>query len=170
MGKQKKFVSSRKKEDFETFLGRKHWKNSNMALAGKDKAATLKKNSEKWIPLFHSLRPVFPLVFQKKLMKHYIAWASWNLHSCCQTIINISSCSFYLKLKSTFFFSKLKFSKCTRRPNTKSFDFYSAKKWDNNKGKQRGTFKFRSLSPALNSTFEKFHNVGFVNITPRNLL
>ena len=48
LGKQKKkFVSSRKKEDFETFLGRKHWKNSNMALAGKDKAATLKKNSEK---------------------------------------------------------------------------------------------------------------------------
>ena len=44
---KKKFVSSRKKEDFETFLGRKHWKNSNMALAGKDKAATLKKNSEK---------------------------------------------------------------------------------------------------------------------------
>ena len=42
----KKFVSSRKKEDFETFLGRKHWKNSNMALAGKDKAATLKKNLE----------------------------------------------------------------------------------------------------------------------------
>ena len=57
------------------------------------------------------------------------------------------------------FFSNLKSSKCTRRPNTKSFDFYSAKKWDNNKGKQRGTFKFRSLSPALNSTFEKFHNV-----------
>ena len=26
----------------------------------------------------------------------------------------------------------------TRRPNTKSFDFYSAKKWDNNKGKLRG--------------------------------
>ena len=46
LGKQKKFVSSRKKEDFETFLGRKHWKNSNMALAGKDKAATLKKNEE----------------------------------------------------------------------------------------------------------------------------
>ena len=42
----KKFVSSRKKEDFETFLGRKHWKNSNMAEAGKDKAATLKKNLE----------------------------------------------------------------------------------------------------------------------------
>ena len=47
LGKTKKFVSSRKKEDFETFLGRKHWKNSNMALAGKDKAATLKKISEK---------------------------------------------------------------------------------------------------------------------------
>jgi len=46
LGKQKKFVSSRKKEDFETFLGRKHWKNSNMAEAGKDKAATLKKNLE----------------------------------------------------------------------------------------------------------------------------
>ena len=43
---KKKFVSSRKKEDFETFLGRKHWKNSNMAEAGKDKAATLKKNLE----------------------------------------------------------------------------------------------------------------------------
>ena len=36
-----------KKKDFETFRGRKHLKNSNMALGGKEKAATLKKNSKK---------------------------------------------------------------------------------------------------------------------------
>ena len=45
-GRQEKVGFFQKKEDFETFLGRKHWKNSNMALAGKDKAATLKKNEE----------------------------------------------------------------------------------------------------------------------------
>ena len=95
-----------------------------------------------------------PNVCREKFMSK----KSWKPPLCRRVFFNASR-NFYIRGKREEQAIVRTDSKCTRRPNTKSFDFYSAKKWDNNKGKQRGTFKFRSLSPALNSTFEKFHNV-----------
>ena len=65
-GKQEKVGFSRKKEDFETFLGRKHWKKSKLALAGKDKAATLKKKVGKKFHFF-ILYVQFLHLFTKKV-------------------------------------------------------------------------------------------------------
>ena len=65
-GRQEKVGFFQKKEDFETFLGRKHWKNSNLALAGKGKAATLTKKVGKINSTFSVLYVQFLLLYYKK--------------------------------------------------------------------------------------------------------
>ena len=67
MEKQEKVGFLQKKEDLEQFLGRKHWKTSSLAEAGKDKASTLTKKVGKRNSTFSVLYVQFLHLFSKKV-------------------------------------------------------------------------------------------------------